>query len=151
MNRIIFAAILFSFLAGMALAQEHWTEGPVWACGDYRTKQGHFDDYMKYLREHYVPTIEEAKKQGLVIDSKVFVQTPSEPSDWDVAICTLFSSYGTALDYSAERDAKFKSIQATHYKTADEEKQQEITEKRFEFRDFIGTSYSREVKLRPIP
>jgi hypothetical protein len=137
--------------AGIALAQEHWTEGPVWSVSFYRTTPGHFDDYMKYLRTHYIVTTAEAKKQGLILDSKVFVKTPADSNDWDVGIATLYSSYGKALDYNSGDDAKSKAIQSQHFKTPDQEKQREMTAPRFEMRKALGTTYTREVNLRPMP
>lgn len=50
---------------------------------------------------------------------------------------------------SKEADDKQKAISDKHFKTSDEEKQQQATAKRFEMRDFVGTVYVREVKLRP--
>ena len=103
--------------AGAARAQEHWTEGPVWNITFYRTNPGHFDDYLKYLRTHVLPTTTEAKKQGLILDSKIFVKQARNAQDWDIAIATLHPSYGKALDYNAENDEKSKAIQAQHWKT----------------------------------
>ena len=40
--------------AAAAFAQEHYTEGPVWAVNYLRTKPGKFDDYLKYLRSSYL-------------------------------------------------------------------------------------------------
>jgi hypothetical protein len=135
----------------LAQAQEHFTEGPVWECSSYRTKQGHFNDYMSYLRQNFIPQSQEAKKAGLVLDQKVYVHVPANPTEPDVVICTLHASFGKALDYDAAADAKGKDIAAKHYKTADEQKQRDMTAKRFEFRDFLGTSYYREVNLKPMP
>lgn len=138
-------------VAGAASAQDHWTEGPVWACGAYRVKQGQEDNYMRYLRQNFTATNAEAKKQGLILDYKVFVQTPSRPDDWNIMLCSQFPSYGKAMDYNAEADQKMKAIQAQHWKTTDEQKQREMSAKRFEMRDFLGTSYIREVTLKPLP
>ena len=46
------AAALLAFASIPAVAQEHWTEGPVWECTTYRTNPGMFDAYMKYIRAH---------------------------------------------------------------------------------------------------
>ena len=146
----LIAFVCYAFLVSAAFAQEHWTEGPVWEVSFYRTKPGHFDDYLKYLRTHYLPLTQEAKKQGLILDSKIYVKTPTHPKDWDVCITTLHSSFAKALDYSKEDDDKSKAIQAQHWKTPDEQKQQEMTAPRFEMREYIGTEYVREVSLRPI-
>lgn len=151
MKRLCLAAVLSCLLAPVAFAQEHFTEGPVWECSAYRTKQGHFDDYMKYLRQNFVPQGQEAKKAGLVLDQKVFLKVPENPNDPDVVICTLHASFGKALDYNAGDDAKAKEIAAKHYKTADEQKQREMAANRFAFRDPLGTSYYREVSLKPMP
>ena len=143
-------SLLCAVMASAAFAQEHYTEGPVWECSSYRTKPGHFDDYMKYLRENFLPTTDEGKKQGLLLDRKVFLQPPSGKSDWDVMICTLFPTFGKAMDYSAADEDKWKAIEAKHYSTTDEKKQEEMASKRFDMREFIGTSFVREVSLKPI-
>ena len=58
-SRVAISVIALSLLAGgAALAQEHWTEGPVWSLQFYRTNPGHFDDYLKYIRQNYVPQTE---------------------------------------------------------------------------------------------
>lgn len=151
MKRLCIAAVVSCLAAPAALAQEHFTEGPVWECGAYRTKQGHFDDYLKYLRQNVVPQTQEAKKAGLVLDEKVFLKVPENPNDPDIVICTLHASFAKALDYNASDEAKAKEIAAKHYKTADEQKQREMSANRFAFRDFLGTSYYREVNLKPMP
>ena len=105
---------------------------------------------MKYLRQNFLPQSQEAKKAGLVLDQKVYLHVPENPTDPDVVLCTLHASYAKALDYSAADEAKSKDIAAKHYKTPDEQKQRDIAAKRFEFRDFLGTSYYREVNLKPL-
>lgn len=143
------ATVLSCVVVPMALAQEHFNEGPVWECSSYRTKQGHFDDYMTYLRQNLVPQSAQRTEAGLIMSQKVFLHTPAHPTDPDVVICTLYPSFAKALDYDAEDDAKSKEITAKHFSTADEAKQRELTAKRFAYRDFIGETHYREVNLRP--
>lgn len=150
-NFILCFILCYAFMVGIAAAQEHWTEGPVWACSSYRTKEGQFDNYMKYLREDYVPTADEQKKEGLTLDWKIFVQDLPDAKSWNVMFCSLYPSFGKALDYSKEDDDKQKAIATKHFKTSDEDKQEEKTAKRYAMRDFVGTVYVREVKLRPMP
>ena len=148
--RAVIAVVGLSLLlGGVAAAQEHWTEGPVWEVALYRTTPGHFDDYLKYLRQSVLPQDEESKKQGLVLDRKVFVKTPTGPDDWDIAFATLYKNMA-ALDFTAENDTKQKAIAEKHYKTADEEKQREMTKPRLEWRTHIGTDLVREVMLKPM-
>lgn len=137
--------------SGAAVAQEHWTEGPVWECSAYRTNPGMFDTYMKWIRSHSEPINEEARKQGLIVDYKAFVQAPRDENDYDVLFCTLYASYGQALDYNKGDDEKFDKISAAHWATSDEDKQREQSAPRLEMRRYLGTSYVREVNLRPMP
>jgi hypothetical protein len=146
----LLAPLLYLAACGAVSAQEHWTEGPVWSVSFYRTRPGHFDDYMKYLRSNFLPIGTEQKKQGLFLDQKIFVKTPTGREDWDIAIATLFPSYGKALDFNAGDDDKRKAIAAKHYKTTDEGKQQSMAAPRFEMRDSLGTQVVREVTLRPM-
>src|SRR6266446_1325377 len=148
MKRLCLAAVVSCFAAPAALAQEHFTEGSVWECNSYRTKQGHFDDYMKYLRQNFLPPSQEAKKAGLVQDQKVYLHVPTNPTEPDVVLCTLYTSFAKALDYDAGDEAKAKDIAAKHWKTLDEQKQRDMAAKRFEFRDFLGTAFYREAKLK---
>jgi hypothetical protein len=139
----------FAFASFSAAAQEHWTEGPVWACEAYRTSPGQFDAYLEYIRAQVEPQNMEAKKQGLILDYKTFIHTRDSENDYDVLFCTLFSSFGKALDYNKADDDKSKSISAKHFSTADEDKQAEMIKPRLDMRTYMGTSYHREVTLRP--
>lgn len=146
----IVAVALSLSLGAVAVAQEHWTEGPVWQIEFYRTTPGHFDDYLKYIRQNSIPQGEERKKAGLVLDNKVFVKNPSGPEDWDIAFATLYKNMA-ALDYSAEIDKKNKAISEKHYKTADEDKQRDMIKPRFQWRTLVGSDLVREVTLKPMP
>lgn len=140
---------LVFFTAG-TFAQEHYTEGNVRIVSFYRTKPGQFDNYMKYLRANFLPTQEEAKKQGLIVGYSILLNTPSDENDWDVAVVTLHKNFGDALDYNQSDDDKMKKIQENHYKTSDEEKMNEMTSKRFDMRTYVGTKHLREITLKPL-
>ncbi|MGQ0430703.1 MAG: hypothetical protein ACT4UQ_12295 [Gammaproteobacteria bacterium] len=137
--------------SAVAAAQEHWTEGPVWECGAYRTNPGQFDNYLKWIRTHVEPIEAEQQKQGLILDRKTFVKAPRDENDYDILFCTLYSSYGKALDYSKGDEDKADAISAAHWATANEDKQREMTAPRLEMRRFLGVTYVREVDLRPMP
>ena len=143
------AAASLLWTSGAAVAQEHWTEGPVWECSAYRTNPGQFDTYLKWIRAHSEPINAEAKKQGLIVDFKTFVKPPQDANDYDVMFCTLHSSFGKALDYNKGDDDKFDAISAAHWATADDDKQAQMSAPRLEMRKYLGTDYVREVTLRP--
>ena len=143
---LLAAALLFA--SANAVAQEHWTEGPVWECSAYRTEQGQFDTYLKWIRAHAEVISQEAKKQGLILDYKTFVKAPTDQNDYDVLFCTLHSSYGKALDYNKGDEDKNDAISAAHWATDDEDKQTELNAPRLKMRTYMGTTYLREVMLR---
>ena len=143
------AAASLLWTSGAAVAQEHWTEGPVWECSAYQTNPGQFDNYLNWIRAHSEPINAEAKKQGLIMDFKTFVKPPRDQNDYDVLFCTLHSSFGKALDYNKGDDDKFEAISAAHWATADNDKQAQMSAPRLEMRKYLGTDYVREVTLRP--
>lgn len=148
-SRVLLAVLGLLVFGGVVVAQDHWTEGPVWNVEFYRTTPGHFDDYLKYLRQNFLPQAQEAKKQGLVLDQKIFVKTPTGPQDWDIAFATLYKNMA-ALDYSGELDKKGKAIAEKHYKTADEDKQRDMIKPRLDWRTYLGSQLIREVNLKPM-
>ncbi len=152
MRRLIVVMAVCVAVTGVASvqAQEHWTEGPVWECSAYRTLPGQFDNYMKYLRKNVAAIRAEAKTQGLVVDDRVFVQTPSDPTDWDVMFCTAYKNGSAALDYNAEMEAKWDALSAKHLGTSDEGEQEKMAQPRFEMRTFLGTNMMREITLKPM-
>ncbi len=142
-------AATMAFVSVSAAAQEHWTEGPVWECSAYRTNPGQFDTYLKWIRAHSEVINAEAKKQGLILDYKSFIHTPRDQNDYDILFCTQYSNFGKALDYNKGDDDKFEAISAAHWATPDDDKQTELSSPRLEMRTYMGTSYHREVTLKP--
>lgn len=142
-------AAAMALVSVAATAQEHWTDGPVWECSSYRTNPGQFDTYMKWLRSHALLTTAEAKKQGLIMDYKVFVKPPRDANDYDVLICNLHASFAKALDFDQADEDKFDAISAAHWKTANQDEQTSKSAPRLEMRKYIGTEFVREVTLRP--
>ncbi len=143
-------AAALAFTSVPAVAQEHWSEGPVWECSAYRVNPGMFDTYIEWIRAHSEPVNAEAKKQGLIVDFKTFLHTRDSENDYDVLFCTLHSSFGKALDYNKGDEDKFDAISAAHWATGDNAKQRELAAPRLAMRTYMGTSYHREVTLRPI-
>ncbi|MGC2790747.1 MAG: hypothetical protein WA899_01900, partial [Candidatus Sulfotelmatobacter sp.] len=71
----LYGLVVFALLLAPALfAQEHYTEGPIWRVSLIRVKPTQMDAYLTSLQQSTKPFIEEEKKQGLIVDYKVFLK-----------------------------------------------------------------------------
>src|SRR4026208_642136 len=73
---------------GLCSAQSDapYTEGPVWTVTMVKTKTGMTDEYLKELAKTLKGTLEEAKKQNLVLDYKILLGNPATPQDFNILI-----------------------------------------------------------------
>src|SRR5579862_7980017 len=95
-NLYVLAFVLF--LVPLALAQEHYTEGPVWRVSLVRVKPTHMDEYLTSLQQSSKPFLEEEKRQGLIIDYKFFIkETKNNPQDWDMCLAIQYKNHA-AMD-----------------------------------------------------
>jgi hypothetical protein len=128
--------------AAQAVAQQHYTEGPVWRITLIKVKPNQFDNYMKTLRESTKPLFDEAKKQGVIVDYKVHLKsTTEEEDDWDIAVAVQYKNFA-ALD---GLEAKMDSIQE---KLGGQAASQQTAEKRLAMREIVSSFLMREVTLK---
>jgi hypothetical protein len=81
---------------------------------------GKTSEFTTFLRTHSVPIFEEQKKQGLIVNYGYFTKPGTEgPGDWDLGVVITYRSYADAVDFDAERSAKFDAIGLAHYGTAE--------------------------------
>ena len=81
---------------------------------------GKGDEFTTFLRTHTMPILEEQKKQGLIISYGYFTKAVTDgPGDWDIGVVTTYRNYADAIDFNAERNAKFDAIGLAHYGSAD--------------------------------
>src|SRR5579859_960432 len=96
MIRIIGASLLLaaSSLPVDAQAQDvrHYRDGPVTEYDYVRVEYGHFEDYVDWLNSTWKPTMEAAKKAGLIIDYKVGQATPKTPDQPNIFLMITFKS-----------------------------------------------------------
>src|ERR1700733_2381387 len=77
-----------------AFAQEHYNEGPIWQISLIHVKPNQMDTYLSSLQEKAKPIYEEAKRQGTIVDYKVFLNTTQHDlQDWDIAIGIEFKNF----------------------------------------------------------
>jgi hypothetical protein len=107
-----------------------------------KTKSGMTDEYLKGLAKTLKGTLEEAKKQNLVLDYKILLGNTATPQDFDILIM-VESKNMAALDNGRE---KFDPIARKVVGTTDQ--QQAMAVKRLDIREITGTKLMREITLK---
>lgn len=135
-------SLLFFFVLPV-LAQEHYTEGPVWQVTLVRVKTNQMDAYLTSLQAGTKPLLEEEKKQGVILDYKIFLNTTKhDPQDWDIALGIQYKNFaaldGLTAKGEAVRDKILGSKQAA----------QQLGEKRVDMREVVSSMLLREVNLK---
>jgi hypothetical protein len=143
MKKVLFAAVLACLFSPALFAQENYTEGPVWRVSLIRVKPNHMDEYLTSLRQVSKPFIEEEKRQGLIVDYKIFIkETQNNPQDWDLCLAVQYKNYaamdGLGGKMEAIRDKVLGGKQEAH----------QLGEKREEIREIISDELLREIYLK---
>jgi hypothetical protein len=90
-----------------------WNDGPVINVAAIRTVDGHFDDYMHWLRTVYKQEQEAAKKAGLITGYRVIVVEARGPNDPDIYLVTEFKDWA-ALDHLGSKfDKVFSEVEGS--------------------------------------
>ena len=119
-----------------------YTEGPVWNITMVKVKPGMGDEYLKGLAKTFKGSLDEAKKQGLVMDYKILLGDPATPQDFNILLM-VESKNMAALDNGRE---KFDPIARKVVGRTDQ--QQAIQVKRLDIREIMGTKLMREITLK---
>jgi hypothetical protein len=135
---------LFITWTGLCSAQSDapYTEGPVWQITMVKTKYGMSDDYLKGLAKTFKGTLEEAKKQNLILDYKILIGDAANPQDFDILLMTE-SKNMAAFDNGREKfDPIARKIEG------DLDQQRTTATKRLEIREIMGDKLMREITLK---
>ena len=143
MKKLFGLAAFLLLLTPALLAQEHYTQGPVWRIQLIRVKPTQMDAYLTSLRQSTKPVIEEQKRQGMIVDYKVFLkETKNNPEDWDICVAIQYKNHaaldGVAAKGEAVRDKIMGGKQAA----------QQLGEKRAEIREIISSELMQEIFLK---
>ncbi len=143
MKKLGWALAMLVFFALQGLAQEHYTEGPVWVVSTIRVKPAQMDNYLTNLQQNAKVAWDEAKRQGVIMDYKIFLkQDRSSPQDWEIATALLFKNHaqmdGVTAKFEAIRDKLLGGKQAF----------QQSSEKRNEIREILTVDQVQEITLK---
>ncbi|HEU0210099.1 MAG TPA: hypothetical protein VFQ78_14115 [Candidatus Udaeobacter sp.] len=119
-----------------------YTEGPVWQITMVKAKYGMGDDYLKGLAKTFKGSLEEAKKQDLIMDYKILVGDAANAQDFNIMLM-VESKNMAAFDNARE---KFDPIAKKVEGTVDQQRATAV--KRMEIREIMGDKLMREVTLK---
>lgn len=143
MKRLSGVAIAFLLLAPAVLAQEHYSEGPVWRVELVRVKPTHMDEYLTSLQQFSKPLLEEQKREGVILDYKFFIkETKSDPQDWDVCLAVQYKNHAAMDGLAAKEEAVRDKI------AGGKQKAQQVGDSRAEYRELVSEELLQEVFLK---
>jgi len=140
---IVVGALSFVW-GGFCSAQSDapYTEGPVWEITMVKAKYGMGDEYLKGLAKTFKGTLDEAKKQNLILDYKILLGDAATPHDFDILLM-VESKNMAAFDNTRE---KFDPIGRKIEGSPDQ--QRATATKRLEIREIMGNKLMREITLK---
>jgi hypothetical protein len=144
--RALFAALAAStMLAATAIAADDtpsFEKGPVWDFGQIQTKDGHFDEYMKWVSTAWKAQEEAMKKAGYIVDYKVYLVQGQRVGEPDIVLATEYKDMAAFDHPVAEEYAMQAKISGSVVK-ADQEQAARGT-----IRTVLGDIVMREAILK---
>jgi hypothetical protein len=120
-----------------------YTDGPVTDVTYIQVEYGHFEEYIDWLNSTWKPTMEAAKKAGLIIGYKVFQASPKSPDQPNVYLEITYKNMAAyAGDIGDSADA-FEAV--TEKVICSSACQNQARVHRNEFRKVLGTEVTREL------
>jgi len=107
-----------------------------------KAKYGMGDEYLKGLAKTFKGTLDEAKKQNLILDYKILLGDAANAQDFDILLM-VESKNMAAFDNSRE---KFDPIARKIEGNPDE--QRATATKRLDIREILGSKLMREITLK---
>jgi hypothetical protein len=143
MKKLYGLAVFVLLLAPALFAQEHYTEGPIWRVQLIRVKPTQMDAYLTSLRKSTKPLIEEEKKQGLIVDYKVFLkETKNNPEDWDICVAIQYKNHAAMDGLAAKTEMARDKI------LGGKAPAQDLADKRAEIREIVSSELLQEIYLK---
>lgn len=143
MKTLIRLAAFVLLLVPAVLAQEHYTEGPVWRVSLVRVKPTQMDAYLTSLQQSSKPVLEEQKRSGMIMDYKFFLkETKHNPEDWDVCLAIEYKNHAAMDGLAAKGEMVRDKI------LGGKQPAQQLAEKRAEIRELVSSEVIDEIILK---
>ena len=143
MKKLYGLVVFVLVLAPALFAQEHNTEGPIWRVSVVRVKPTQMDAYLTSLRQSSKPLLEEEKRQGVIMDYKLFLkETKNNPEDWDVCLAVEYKNHAAMDGLAAKGEMVRDKI------LGGKAQGQQVGEKRAEIRELVSSELLQEIFLK---
>jgi hypothetical protein len=141
-------ATLLLFPLNQTSAQEEdlYEDGTVWSLTFVRTGANKSDVYLEGLAKTWVASMEEAKKEGLILSYKILAGSASNEDDYDL-ILMIENKNMASFDRDDTREAKFDAIEQKIKDEMGDDYDATITNYD-DIRNMLGTKLMREIHLK---
>lgn len=140
---LLLTVILISICMSEGIAQQRsYKEGSVWEISFVKTKLPYFNDYMTNLGNGWKKVMDEAKKEGLILNYMVLSSQASNPKDWDLM---LMIEYKNMASMDGLED-KMEKISSRLF--GSEDTQQQNAKSRNELREILGGRTARQLLFK---
>ncbi len=121
------------------------TEGPVWDLQFIRTKPNQRDAYLQSLRQKAKPIWDEEKREGLILDYKVFDNLAQhDAQDWDIEVAIQYRNFAGLDGFEAKEREIAARLTGSQPATA----VQELGVAHAEMREIVATKIIQEILLK---
>jgi hypothetical protein len=119
-----------------------YTEGSVWEITLVHVKPGMGDEYLKGLAKNLKTSLEEEKKQGIIVSYKILLGDASTPNDFNIINMVEYKNMAALDNLREKTDPIAAKI------IGGEQQLREGAVKRAELREIIGNKTMREITLK---
>jgi len=147
-NLVLSLCLAAASLALDARAEDapQYSYGPVTEVDYIHVEYGHFGEYMAWVTSTWVPTMEAAKKAGLIIGYKVFQASPKSPDEPNVYLEITFKDMAAYAGDIGDGAAAFEAV--TEKVICSSACQDQARVHRNEIRKVLGTEVTREIVFK---
>lgn len=135
--------VALMLFAQAGLAQDKpYKEGSVWAVTFVKVKPGMFDVYLRDLAANRKPLMEQAKKEGLILQERMLAGDSAGREDFDLILMVEYKNWA-AFDGLGD---KFRVM--AQKIVGSEDKQTQMMLKRTDVREIVGTKNMQEIHYK---
>jgi hypothetical protein len=144
--RLAFTVCLFASVPQQGRAQDSapYTEGSVWQASFIKIKTGQDDDYFKSLKTSSQALVDEGKKEGYILSSKILYGEAANPEDFQLILMIELKNMAALDGFRTKEDAALKQVFGANFEQASKD----LAAKRVEIREIYGTKLMREITLK---